>query len=77
MKQGSAKKQSRTYNNNNAAQGFQGGKVIFASHFKNLILYILLHFLVQPSLLLWGEGGRGHHRAGAESGQGGGSLQEV
>ena len=27
MKQGSAKKQSRTYNNNNAAQGFQGGKV--------------------------------------------------
>jgi hypothetical protein len=27
MKQGSAKKQSRTYNNNNAANGFQGGKV--------------------------------------------------
>ena len=27
MKQGSAKKQSRTYNNNNVGQGLKGGKV--------------------------------------------------
>ena len=33
MKQGSAKKQSRTYNNNNVSQGFQGGKVFLAFHF--------------------------------------------
>ena len=38
MKQGSAKKQSRTYNNNNAAQGFQGGKVSI-SYFPYFILF--------------------------------------
>ena len=41
MKQGSAKKQSRTYNNNNVGQGLKGGKVFEYTHFllENLFVF--------------------------------------